>query len=97
MFLYKGTEIELLNSGLLSTTVQLDRESTPHIHFQLVCSINGPSSSFTPVILVQNLTLYVLDEDDNPPRLQSPNEQKVIDVYLKDQGIIQVRTSRKFW
>jgi hypothetical protein len=36
------------------------------------------------------MTLVVEDEDDNPPRLQNPNEQQIVDVYLKDQGIVQV-------
>ncbi|XP_046644788.1 proto-oncogene tyrosine-protein kinase receptor Ret-like [Daphnia pulicaria] len=90
---FKGPGLELHESGLLSTAARLDRELKAHIPFQLVCTINGPFSTdatiTTLITIDQNMTLAVEDEDDNPPSLQNPNEQQIIDVYLKDQGIIQ--------
>lgn len=95
MFVNVGPGLELHESGLLSTAARLDRELKAHIPFQLVCTINGPFSmdaTITTLITIdQNMTLVVEDEDDNPPSLQNPNEQQIIDVYLKDQGIIQVK------
>ena len=91
-----GEKFELKDTGLLSTATIFDRESATHVPFQLNCSIQGPSPSDALVLttlstLSQNLTLIVEDEDDNPPRLQTPEEQQIVDVYLKDQGIVQVR------
>lgn len=94
-FIRAGIGIELHHSGLLSTAARLDREFKTNIPFQLTCTINGPSSgdSFASTLfsIDQNMTLIIEDEDDNPPRLQNPNEERFIDVYLKEQGIIQVR------
>ena len=71
-----------------------------NIPFHLVCTINGPSSTEASVSTLfaidQNMTLVVEDEDDNPPRLQNPNEQQIVDVYLKGQGIIQVKKINKY-
>lgn len=99
MFVNVGPGLELHESGLLSTAARLDRELKAHIPFQLVCTINGPFSTdatiTTLITIDQNMTLVVEDEDDNPPSLQNPNEQQIIDVYLKDQGIIQVKKKIK--
>lgn len=93
LHLFKGIGIELHHSGLLSTAARLDREFKTNIPFQLTCTINGPSSgdssTSTLFSIDQNMTLIIEDEDDNPPRLQNPNEERFIDVYLKEQGIIQ--------
>lgn len=98
MFVNVGPGLELHESGLLSTAARLDRELKAHIPFQLVCTINGPFSTdatiTTLITIDQNMTLAVEDEDDNPPSLQNPNEQQIIDVYLKDQGIIQVKKNQ---
>ena len=94
MIVNVGPSLELHESGLLSTADRLDRELKANIPFHLVCTINGPSSTEASVSTLftidQNMTLVVEDEDDNPPRLQNPNEQQIVDVYLKDQGIVQV-------
>lgn len=93
--MFLGIGLKLDNAGVLSTSEPLDRESTAKIPFQLICTVNDPLSTsiFT---LVQNGTLLVEDEDDNPPRLQSPDEQQVINVYLKGKGIVQVKRSFEF-
>ena len=91
------------SGGRLVTAARFDREITPSINFQLVCSVairgettvtsssssnnNSSSQLFT---VTQNVTLMVVDEDDNPPRLQSPDVQSVVDVYLKEKGIEMV-------
>lgn len=89
-----GIGLKLHDSGILSTSDPLDRESTTTIPFQLVCTIDELLSTglfTTQNTVVQNGTLLVEDEDDNPPRLQSSDVQKIIDVYLKDKGIVQVK------
>ncbi len=80
---------------LLLTAAPLDRESTPTVGFQLECTIAPTSSSSpaSPIIVTQNVTLFVEDEDDNPPRLQDePPLDDVVHhhVYLKDRGIVEV-------
>lgn len=80
------------NQILLVTAGQLDRERTPSVSFQLTCTIQPAASSspLSSIILTQNVSLAVLDEDDNPPRFQSRSPPDVIHhVYLKDQGIAQ--------
>lgn len=92
--IHAGIGIELQSSGLLSTAARLDRELKTNIPFQLICTISGPSqaesSASTLFSVDQNMTLIIEDEDDNPPRLQNPSEERVVDVYLKNQGVIQV-------
>lgn len=80
--------------GRLETSVALDRETTPSLTFQLVCSIAGDqrSADEAPALveLAQSVTLTVSDEDDSAPALQSPDEHQFIDVYLEDEGIAKV-------
>lgn len=85
-----GNRIELMTTG------PLDRETTPVVPFQLTCSIQPATESWpaSSIIVAQNLSLAVLDEDDNPPRFQE--KTAVYHVYLKDQGIVQVRNGRAF-
>ena len=82
------------NSGRLVTATQFDREKTPSVNFQLVCIVTQVPKTNPTInqlfVVTQNVSLIIADEDDNPPRLQSPEEQSVVDVYLKDKGITLV-------
>lgn len=86
------------DSGRLVTANEFDRETTPSVNFQLVCYVSqmpksNPIISQPLFVVKQNVTLIIADEDDNPPRLQSPDQQSVVDVYLKDKGIVLVSPS----
>ncbi len=56
------------NSGLLKTVQPLDREIQTFYHFTAVAYNNGTSLSGTA-----SVTVYVADENDNPPIIDFPN------------------------
>ena len=84
-------QVDLMDSGRLVTTGLLDREATPALPFSIQCDVIR-SDGHQVVQVTRDFTLLIIDENDNAPQLQGPEDQ-LFHVYLKGRAVVSVRTN----